>query len=62
MSDAIAQSALFLSQQEQRHVLHVQGAVLLDPYATAIIGRREFGAPGPVSPLTSCNACVMPLA
>lgn len=25
-----------------------QGAVLLDPYAKAIIGRREFGQLGPV--------------
>ena len=33
-----------------KHCCHgSQGAVLLDPYATAIIGRREFGKLGPVS-------------
>lgn len=26
----------------------LQGAILLDPYATAIIGRRVFGQLGPV--------------
>lgn len=30
----------------------LQGSVLLDPYATAIIGRRVFGQLGPVPPLS----------
>ena len=50
----ISISAAHLDLMHSSH--GTQGAVLLDPYATAIIGRREFGKLGLVSILSSIDA------
>lgn len=46
-----------------KHCCHgSQGAVLLDPYATAILGRREFAKLGPVSTAMHVHCCRSPSA
>ena len=41
----------FQGKVELSVVFHLQGAVLLDPHAQAVVSRQEYGQLGPVSSL-----------